>query len=66
MKPLLPLKYVNDQDKRALGWYLAIALLSAILLAAALFLAPTLFLGKKPETVPPRAASPQPTARHNS
>lgn len=66
MKPLLPLKYINDQDKRALGLYLAIALLSAILLAAALSFAPALFLGKKPETVPPRTASPQPTTRHNS
>ncbi|MFN7930965.1 MAG: hypothetical protein U0Y68_24170 [Blastocatellia bacterium] len=66
MKLLLPLKYVNEQDKRALWLYVALALLSAICLAAALFFAPDFLLGKKPDATPHRTVTPQPTARHRS
>ena len=62
MKLMLPLKYVNEQDKRALWLYLAIALLGAVCLASALLFAPT--VGKKPALEPPSAASPKPPARN--
>lgn len=56
MKLMLPLKYVNEQDKRALWLYFAIALLGAVCLASALFFVPT--VGKKSELEHPGAASP--------
>ena len=64
MKLLLPLKYINEQDRRALGLYLALALLSAILIAALLLLAPAFWLGKKAEPAQHLTATPQPTVRH--
>lgn len=63
MKLLLPLKYINEQDRRALALYLAIALLSAILLAAVMLFAPASLVGRKADPASPSPASPQPTAR---
>jgi hypothetical protein len=64
MKLLLPSKYLNEQDKRALWLYLVIAVLSAVALAAGLFFASDLHFGKKTEMEAPTATTPNPLSRH--
>ena len=62
MKLILPLKNVNDQDKRALSLYVAIALLGAVCLAFTLVYLPS--LSRKPDLERPVTATPKPPV-HN-
>lgn len=64
MKLMLPLKYVNEQDKRALWLYVVIALLSAVCLASTLFFTSGFPLGKKTELEHPATSTPKPSSRN--
>lgn len=64
MKLMLPLKYINEQDKRALWLYVVIALLGAVCMALTLFFTSGVSLGKKPDLEPPVTSTPKPPSRN--
>lgn len=65
MEFMLPLKYVNDQDKRALALYFIIALLCTACLAFVMLYRSDFRVGKKagPEQAPPPAPKLSPRNR---
>lgn len=64
MKLMLPLKYVNEQDKRALWLYVAIALLGAVCMASVLLYTSGLPFGKKIGPEHPVTSTPKSPARN--
>lgn len=65
MELMLPLKYVTDQDKRALTLYFAIALISAASVAFVMLYQSDFRAGKKAETEQSPMPTTKPTPRNH-
>ncbi|MBS1810619.1 MAG: hypothetical protein JST84_20820 [Acidobacteria bacterium] len=64
MKLMLPLKYVNEQDKRALWLYFAIAFLGALCMVAVLFFFTGIHFGNKAGMESPAVNNPKTPIRN--